>query len=196
MHRSAAVRRRSRSGQGQPVGQLPAAGRFPPLAEKLAPGSEFQKALIQLLFVHLHPGVEQLHLNLKRGAFKNGGGHVLGHAFAVQMVQHERAHRPAGGFKIRLPAVDVFGQRQQVGIKFPDPLHALVGHGQKKRRFAIRPGGRIRFFADEIKAQPVFKHHGLKNLPYGILKLFLLFRHHRPPLSVFSQCKRGSGPRQ
>ena len=73
-----------------------------------------------------------------------------------------------------------------MGIEFLDPLHTLLGHGQKKRRLAVRPGGRVRLFGNKIKTQPVLEHHGFKNLKNRVLKLFLLFRHVIfPPLGVY-----------
>ncbi len=156
-----------------------------PLAEQGAPGAEFLKALVQLFLVQLHPGVEQLELDLEGGAAEDHGRHVPGHGLAVQLFEDEGADRAPRGLKVHGVSVHVFGQRQQVGIQLADAGHGLFRHADAQafrlfRSFRRVPGGSGRVgrqFPDEMEAEPVFEHHGLQGLLHGIAKFFLRFRH-------------------
>ncbi len=55
-----------------------------PLIEKIKPLVKLEEALVELILVHLHPGVEQLHLELESGAGKDNLGHVLREGLAVK----------------------------------------------------------------------------------------------------------------
>lgn len=75
--------------RGHAGGQFLHLVRGTPLGEKFAPAAELHEVLVQLVLVHLHPGVEQLHAGLEGGAVEHGLGHALGHDLAVQVFHDE-----------------------------------------------------------------------------------------------------------